>query len=89
MRQSPVRYHRTILFDVLTAQGRRLDWLADQIGCSQSYLSMMKGGTRPVPGWIAERAARVLHMPVEALFFDRELSHDSVSSGRDSTHVAA
>ena len=75
MRQQPSAT-ATRLFDILAAQGRRQDWLAEQVGCSQAYVSMMKSGQRPLPDWFVERAARVLGVPVEVLLFDATLSSE-------------
>jgi len=68
------RYTATALFEVLEAQERTQAWLARKVGCSESLVSKIKTGERPVPEWFAERASRVLNLPITVLFSVEELA---------------
>lgn len=70
MRKRNRYYTRTTVFEVLDAQGRRMDWLAAQAGCSPSYVSKMRHGAKPIPEWFAHRASEALGLPTNVLFFD-------------------
>lgn len=88
MRQHTRRYRGTRLFEILQAQGRRQNWFARQVGCSQSLLSMIKGGRRPIPEWLPERASAVLGIPVDVLFFDPVLSIDNEPESCDTQEAS-
>lgn len=83
MKSTKSRYTGTKLFEILEAQGRRQDWLAEQIGCSQSLVSKIKYGQRPIPTWFAERAAAVMGLPESVLFFGPEVTDESKSVPSD------
>lgn len=59
----------TRVFDVLAARGIRQDWFAAQIGFSESYVSHIRAGRRPVTRRFMEAAVRVLALPEDMLFF--------------------
>lgn len=77
MKTTKSAYTGTRLFEILAAQGRRQDWLAEQIGCSQSLVSKIKYGQRPIPVWFAERAAAVMGLPENVLFFGPDVTERS------------
>lgn len=64
----PVRYRATRLREMLDFQGRRRDWLARQVGISDSHLSNILVGRHPAMPDTAERIAAVLHLPLDVLF---------------------
>lgn len=82
---TPIHKHRQHLFDVLAANERSQAWLARKVGCSESYISLIKNGRRPVPTWFADRASTVLGLPRHVLFFDAELSTESEPHSAEST----
>ena len=49
---------------LLTAQGRRKDWLAAQCGVHPSMLSHLLAGRRTATADVAERLAAALQVPV-------------------------
>lgn len=60
---------------VLAAQGRMARWLAAQVGISESHLSRMMSGERPVPEETAQRIAAAVQVPFFVLF-DSPDGHD-------------
>lgn len=80
------RYHATNLGSVLTAQGRRYDWLADQIGVHKSLVTHLLKGRRTVDLETATKIADILQTPLFLLF---ELSNDSKSVSTESEETAA
>ncbi len=70
------RYRATALGKTLESQGRHQRWLARQIGVSESHLSRVIAGERPLPQSQAEQVARVLAIPLFLIF---ELSDESIS----------
>jgi transcriptional regulator with XRE-family HTH domain len=67
-------YMATGLEDVLTAQGRKARWLAAKVGISESHLSRVVNGERPVSRTLAEAIAATLQVP---LFLAFELTDSS------------
>lgn len=53
---------------ILEARGHRHDWLAQQLGVSDSYLSRLLSGDRPWTPELRREASRVLMLPEELLF---------------------
>lgn len=76
-------YDANKLFEVLRAQGRRQDWLAAQVGCSQSLISMVKRGQRRMPDWFAERAAAALGVPADFFIAQTTPSGDTSAPYED------
>lgn len=56
------------LGDVMDEQGRKRRWLADRIGVSESYLSMVISGGRTVDRALGERIGSLLGVPFFLLF---------------------
>lgn len=71
------RYLATGLDLALDAQGRRRDWLADQLGVTGSYITILAKGRRTVNRDTAERISKIMGTPMQWLF--------SVSDGRDTS----
>ena len=63
-----MRYDSSRLFAMMDAQGRRDGWLAEQVGVSKSLVSRIRSGERFADERFAERAARVLQVPLRLLF---------------------
>lgn len=61
------RYSGAKLRSVLAAQGRRQDWLADQIGIHESYVTKILKEDRPLSRSHALKAATALGIPVHWL----------------------
>lgn len=68
------RYSGQKLKKILEFQGRRMDWFAEQLGIDASYVSHLKSGAMPITDPIAQRAARVLDVPVEFLLADEPVA---------------
>lgn len=64
----PDGYFATNLKAVLDEQGRRQDWLAEQIGVSESFMSRVIRGHCVIMRDRAERAAVALGVPFFVLF---------------------
>jgi transcriptional regulator with XRE-family HTH domain len=62
------RYTATYLGDVLETQGRKQRWLAERIGVSGGYVSLIIGGERTVDRETGERIAALLDVPFFLLF---------------------
>ena len=56
----------------IEAQGRRLDWVAAQMGISQSYLTRLLNGQRHWLPWLRSKICKVLAVPEAVLFFDSD-----------------
>ncbi len=63
------KYRKSIVFDVLREQGRRLDWLASKTGFTAQYICKMRERSRYTRDF-AEMAAQVLGLPESVLFSD-------------------
>lgn len=50
-----------------TERGWRQAELAQRLGVSQGYVSLLEGSRRPVPRHLAPKLAKVLHMPASSL----------------------
>jgi transcriptional regulator with XRE-family HTH domain len=72
------RYTATYLGDVLETQGRKQRWLAERIGVSGGYVSLIIGGERSVDRDTGERIAALLDVPFFLLF----------SLGKQSTSIS-
>jgi len=62
------RYRATHLGDVLESQGRKQRWLAERIGVSGGYVSLIVAGERTVDRATGERIAALLDVPFFLLF---------------------
>ena len=62
------RFRATGLGEVIDEQGRKRRWLADRIGVSESYLSMIITGGRTVDRSLGERIGALLGVPFFLLF---------------------
>jgi transcriptional regulator with XRE-family HTH domain len=62
------RYLATHLGDVLESQGRKQCWLAERIGVSGGYVSLIISGERTVDRETGERIAALLGVPFFLLF---------------------
>ena len=74
------RYVATHLGDVLESQGRKQRWLAERIGVSGGYVSLIIAGERTVDREMGERIATLLDVPFFLLFSLGQQSH-SFSTG--------
>ena len=66
----------------IEAQGRRLDWVAAQMGISQSYLTLLLNGKRRWSPRLRSKVATALGVPESVLFFrsnHRQTDDDSSS----------
>ncbi len=62
------RYLATHLGDVLQSQGRKQRWLAERLGVSGGYVSLIIAGERTVDRETGERIAALLDVPFFLLF---------------------
>lgn len=58
------RISGTKIGDVLTAQGRRQDWLAERVGVSPAAVNRWVKGSRTVDIETARRIAEILDVPL-------------------------
>lgn len=65
-----------ILNRILETRGIRKDWLAFQLGISQSYMTRLLNGERRWTPALRKEAARVLMLPEDVLFFVPECPVD-------------
>lgn len=63
-----MHYDAHKLRKVMDAQGRRADWLADQMEYHETHIYKVLNGHTPMSAKFAQKAARVLGVPVE--FFE-------------------
>lgn len=82
------RYRTTQLGAVLKAQGRRQDWLAAQLGLSQSQVSRIIAGTQTIDAERAKRTALLLGAPL-FLLFDFPEGNNSIRNGKDQAEGVA
>jgi transcriptional regulator with XRE-family HTH domain len=68
MKQQISRYSGDRIKPILAAQGRRQDWLAAQVGVSQTLISRLLSGKRTVDVDTAKRIANVLQVPFFVAF---------------------
>ena len=61
---------RTTLFEDLERDGRKLRWLARTTGYSESYLSLIRHGKRPVTDLFVRRLSERLDRRPETLFYN-------------------
>lgn len=66
--ESNLRYSGMNIRAVLDTQGRRQDWLAEQVGISDALLSMAINGKRTLGADVAKRIATVLGVPFFVIF---------------------
>jgi transcriptional regulator with XRE-family HTH domain len=66
------RYVATNLADVIEAQGRRRNWLAERVGVSEALLYKIVSGTKTADRALGERIADALGVPFGVLFEIRE-----------------
>ena len=62
------RYLATNLGHVLESQGRKQCWLAERVGVSGAYVSLIVGGERTVDRATGEHMATLLDVPFFLLF---------------------
>ena len=55
---------------IMDAQGRRNDWLAARVGLSESSITRILQGSRPINEQFAQSAADALQIPMEFLLSD-------------------
>lgn len=77
MKEITNRFTGTKVKTVLTEQGRRQDWLANQIGVSQSTVTRWLKGDMTIGQEHANAISSLLGIPFSLLFESRE--RDSVS----------
>lgn len=68
MRNTTHRYAGTKIKVVLDEQGRRQDWLADQVGVAPATVNRWIKGSRTVDVRNAQKIAAVLGVPLFLLF---------------------
>jgi transcriptional regulator with XRE-family HTH domain len=66
------RYVATNLADVIEAQGRKRNWLAERVGVSEALLYKIVLGTKTADRALGERIADALGVPFLVLFEIRE-----------------
>lgn len=72
--QGEQRYRATHLGEVLDGQGRKRSWLAERVGVTGGYVTMIISGERTVDQVLGERIAALLDVPFFLLFELRERS---------------
>lgn len=78
-----------VVRSTIEAQGRRLDWVAAQMGISQSYLTLLLKGKRRWSARLRVRIATVLGVPEDVLFFHSDCRQtDDGLSAQDMKGVA-
>lgn len=60
---------RTRVFDVLESKGITQRWFARQIGMSDTMVTHIKAGRRPINERFVAGAVRVLGLPFDVLFY--------------------
>ena len=83
-RASGYRYLATNLGHVLESQGRKQCWLAERVGVSGAYVSLIVGGERTVDRATGELIATLLDVPFFLLF---TLGEQSDCISRRDRHV--
>jgi len=75
----------------IETQGRRLDWVAAQMGISQSHLTRLLNGERRWLPQLRSKIADVLGVPEGVLFFDLDnrQTDDTVSAACKEKGVTA
>lgn len=68
------RYLATNLGAVMAQQGRQNVWLAERLGVSRSFITMVINGRRTISGELASKIASTFDLPLFLLF---ELSGES------------
>ena len=79
------RYLATHLGDVLETQGRKQRWLAERVGVSGAYISLVIAGERTVDREMGERIAELLNVPLFLLF---ALGKQSNTFSRSDSHAS-
>jgi DNA-binding transcriptional regulator YdaS (Cro superfamily) len=62
------RYMATNLRDEIARQGRKIVWIADQIGVSHALISLVCDGKRSIDAERAQAIADVLGVEIESIF---------------------
>jgi hypothetical protein len=65
---APARYTATDLGAVIQRQGRKVTWLAEQVGVSHALISLIAAGRRSASARDAEAIARVLNVDMDDIF---------------------
>jgi plasmid maintenance system antidote protein VapI len=68
------RYLATNLGAVMEKQGRQNVWLAERLGVSRSFITMVISGQRTISGELADKISGIFDIPLFLLF---ELSRES------------
>jgi transcriptional regulator with XRE-family HTH domain len=79
MEVTPTRFSGSKIGDVLSAQGRRRDWLAAQVGVSASTVTRWINGDIAISRAHAERVASVLGVPFFVIAESRKSYKESFS----------
>ena len=66
--QGEQRYRATHLGEVLEGQGRKRSWLAERVGVTGGYVTMIISGERTVDQVLGEQIAALLDVPFFLLF---------------------
>jgi transcriptional regulator with XRE-family HTH domain len=80
MSTTPGRFTGTRIRSVLEFQGRRQDWLADQVGISRATLNLAIKGERTLGADAAEKIATALGVPF-VLLFESPIGDDLIPTG--------
>ena len=62
--EAPRRYNPERLHELLEAQGVRGEWVAEQLGIDQSYISKLRYGDKPLTDSLVAKLARLFRVPV-------------------------
>jgi len=63
---------------ILTERGIRRGWLAEQLGISASYMTLLLQEKRRWTDALKDEAARVLMLPRDLLFFEGDYRRDAM-----------
>lgn len=74
------RFYAVDLADVLAEQGRRQDWLAQQIGVSKPMMSYIISGRRTVSEPVARQISALLGVPF-GMHFELSSERQTLSVG--------
>jgi plasmid maintenance system antidote protein VapI len=85
-----LRFSGEKLEAILSAQGRRRDWLAAQAGVDKSLITHLIAGRRTVAHEVAERISRALQVPFFVAFeFPNEAKSDSSEANQEPDLIEA
>lgn len=72
----------------IEAQGRRLTWVAGQMGISPSYLTRLLDGERRWTPKLRAQVAMILQVPTDVLFFASDYRQTTDAQSADSIQEA-